>query len=123
MAIEAHGGFIDFSTQKGEGTTFFFNLHKGTNKGPLPMNLDNKFNSFHNSFHEIFDEQEKQHLSDVTKKLNELEPYQIGKIKKVLAEANQNNPKVKSWVKEIKKAVFNSDSRYYKYLIDMVKQN
>ncbi|HKK81696.1 MAG TPA: sensor histidine kinase, partial [Prolixibacteraceae bacterium] len=123
MALDTHGGSIDFYTQKEKGTTFFFSLPEGTNKKSLMIEHNNNdFDDFQNNFNEIFDEEEKQLLSDITKKLNKLKTYQIGEIKKVLSETEKTGtPKMKKWLVEVKKAIFNSDKKYYKHLIDMVK--
>nr|MDA3815902.1 ATP-binding protein [Prolixibacteraceae bacterium] len=121
MAIESHGGSIDFYTKEGEGTTFYFKLPQGTNiKSSLRKGNNSFYNSFQNKYNEFFNETEKQILKGTTERLNKLKPYQIGEIKKVLTETEQKNPKIKSWVEEIKKAIFNSDKNYYRYLIDMV---
>ncbi len=116
MAIEAHGQKIDFDSKPGEGTIFWFTLNKAKSIQIKRQPIHNKEAS-----NELTTEAKKI-LTPFYSQLIEADVFEVTKIKKILAQVNENdNSDVKKWKGEMEKAIFYCNSEIFDHLIKKIK--
>ncbi len=106
LAVEAHGGEIGVSSEKREGTDFFFTLPKSEKRPSDTMKQE-----------DFIIREEKSRIENISKELQALEVYQAGEIFKILNRKDVQNIS-SQWVNELRTAVEQSDGEKFKALLD-----
>ncbi len=117
IAVQSHGGKISVKSVPGKYTFFSFDIE-----------LHDK--QFFNNSLEVLDkfdvvkltEKDKQYLNQFYNQLNELEVYEIGKLRELFNKIDDNySDTLQIWKKEINKAIYNCNFELYKSMIKMIK--
>jgi signal transduction histidine kinase len=122
MALEAHGGSVDFESEPGNGTTFCC-LLPVTEKGSFDepgYEYNEKTKSTIDSI--VLSHQEKLVLKEVVILMQQTKIYEIGKIKELITSIQPHRTKnITKWISCIKQAIFNADYQLFSKLLRMVE--
>ncbi len=113
LAIEAHGGEIDFNSKPGVGTSFWFLM-------PLVKGYATNFqkNKTQHTIGIALGDEDKMLLQPYLKKLSATEIYHISKVRSILKEVRKlNQEKIRIWSNRIEQSVFNNNEKQYEKLL------
>lgn len=121
IAIEAHGGNIDFISEVDKGSTFWIELPLAEeNYSTHESSMDELFHNKSGSV--VLSEHDKQLLATYVDDLRNTKLYEIGKLKEILSKIDVDNSQtLTAWINQIKSAIYNSDYLLYHKLLDVVK--
>ncbi len=117
MAVEAHGGTIDFISEVGKGSTFWFTLKKGIMKSPAPVSPIQMGNQMP---HLELSSADRKELLQVATHLSAIPIFSVSKIRKVLKEVDPGSEAQEKWIEEVKHASTTVDQSRFKKLLQMV---
>ncbi len=119
LAVEAHGGKIDVKSRPGHGTSFVFDLplaevreSEAAKTGADSLLVKPEIQAALNLSH-----QDKQALKHHVHLLSELEVYETTNILTLLESVPSDSETVKTWKKEVRKAVFACNAVRYAMLL------
>ncbi len=123
MAVEAHGGTIDFESTAGIGTTFYCMLQLAE----IQTNIEIEHGTIskaHKLQSMVFTPHEKRVLSEIAKAMQYTKLYEIGKIKALLTRIQpKRTENISYWIKCIKESIFNADYEMFNFLLSMADYN
>lgn len=115
MAIEAHDGEIWFESIIGKGTKFYFTL-------PIDKTINSTQELSQKTINRTQElqltKEEKQHINKIIEKFQDVEVYQIGKIKQQLSKLDAaESENISTWIKSVQNAIWNADQKRFNELI------
>ncbi len=121
IAIEAHGGNIDFISEVDKGSTFWIELPLAEeNYSTHESSMDELFHNKAGNI--VLSQHDKQLLATYVDDLRNTKLYEIGKLKEILSKIDVDNSQtLTAWINQIKSAIYNSDYLLYHKLLDVVK--
>ncbi len=120
MAVEAHGGKIDFYSKKNEGTTFWFTI-----PGTMLTRMRNQIPVFKRK-DIILSQAEKKILQKHVQKLLQHEIYEISNIRKILREIPVSKSRnIHEWKNEVNNSMIQFNEKRFNELIkiSMINKN
>ncbi|MFA9389467.1 MAG: 7TM diverse intracellular signaling domain-containing protein [Prolixibacteraceae bacterium] len=123
LAIEAHRGSIDFTSILGKGATFCCTLPKQRiSNEPVKQIFSATTDSIPIDQMQ-FSSEEKLILSEIVEKLSNAEIYEIGKIKTLMKNIDENQTdNIKRWITAVQKALLNSDTELFSALLHLIRK-
>lgn len=117
IAVQSHGGDINVVSNPDEFTIFSFDVELSNDKSFENINYFSESNS--DNINLSFED--KLYLAKFYLELNELEVYEIGKLRDIMGKIdNTLSEKISLWKKELNKSIYNCNSELYKSLISII---
>ena len=122
MAIEAHGGTINFISVLGKGTSFCVKLPINSNS-KIAVEMPKEKYHFKTVYDIDFSEDEKLILKSIIDQLARVEIYEISKIRKLLISIEDSESEnISLWIKDLQNAIWASNKEKFLQLVEMASK-